>query len=680
PIFSESSNSVVDLTRQKWILKKGFSEKNLHPQNLSVDNDSVSAEKFPIVLNSAFKTPVSQDLQEYSMFCRFKIDLNRIEKNRELAFYFSGIGESWEVFLNGVKIRDEFDIQGNEILRYRTVRNAVIPFTSSLLKEDNVLLIHTAGYSPSSFLSPNNLLGLRFSKGYTLDYEKKIMDETGQISVLLLNSIYIFFGLYHLFFFIRWTQKKYNLYFGVFSLLISVYFLSFSNLGYEFFSDTRPLFFFSYASQPLAVMFFMLFIYDYFHPDGKFPGIIKYTVISSAAFTAAYLIFSIRSYQTLLFAWYGAVIPQIFYIFYFIIITVRKGSKDAVPMAVGIAVLLSAVLFEILDTVIFKSGIRILQYAFFSFIISLILILANRFIEINAETKRLNIELTGERDSFSKFVPVQFLDLLGKRSAKDIEVGECSLLNVTILFSDIRNFTSLSETMSPDENFRFINSYLKRMNPLIQKNGGFVDKFIGDAIMAIFPDPDSALSAGTEMLSEMNEYNFHRANSGYSPVRIGIGIHTGPAMMGTVGSYERMSTTVIGDTVNVAARLESLNKSYFTSLLISEETYLNLKFPEKHPLREIDSVQVKGKSGEVRIYECFESDPEDLRQDKEKYKSDMKAALTFLENGNEEEALKTFLDIQLDSPGDPIPVLHIRKCQERILNLKNLQSMEAAGR
>ncbi|HMZ61374.1 MAG TPA: adenylate/guanylate cyclase domain-containing protein, partial [Leptospiraceae bacterium] len=464
------------------------------------------------------------------------------------------------------------------------------------------------------------------------------MDETGQISVLLLNSIYIFFGLYHLFFFIRWTQKKYNLYFGVFSLLISVYFLSFSNLGYEFFSDTRPLFFFSYASQPLAVMFFMLFIYDYFHPDGKFPGIIKYTVISSAAFTAAYLIFSIRSYQTLLFAWYGAVIPQIFYIFYFIIITVRKGSKDAVPMAVGIAVLLSAVLFEILDTVIFKSGIRILQYAFFSFIISLILILANRFIEINAETKRLNIELTGERDSFSKFVPVQFLDLLGKRSAKDIEVGECSLLNVTILFSDIRNFTSLSETMSPDENFRFINSYLKRMNPLIQKNGGFVDKFIGDAIMAIFPDPDSALSAGTEMLSEMNEYNFHRANSGYSPVRIGIGIHTGPAMMGTVGSYERMSTTVIGDTVNVAARLESLNKSYFTSLLISEETYLNLKFPEKHPLREIDSVQVKGKSGEVRIYECFESDPEDLRQDKEKYKSDMKAALTFLENGNEEEA------------------------------------------
>ncbi|HMV77665.1 MAG TPA: response regulator, partial [Leptospiraceae bacterium] len=128
------------------------------------------------------------------------------------------------------------------------------------------------------------------------------------------------------------------------------------------------------------------------------------------------------------------------------------------------------------------------------------------------------------------------------------------------------------------------------------------------------------------------------------------------------------------------ARLESLNKSYFTSLLISEETYLNLKFPEKHPLREIDSVQVKGKSGEVRIYECFESDPEDLRQDKEKYKSDMKAALTFLENGNEEEALKTFLDIQLDSPGDPIPVLHIRKCQERILNLKNLQSMEAAGR
>ncbi len=679
PILSESSTSVIDLTRQKWVLKKGFSEDYSRMKNIPTDADAAS-EKFPIVLNSIFKTPVSGDLQEYSMFCRFRLDLNRTEKGKELAFYFSGIGESWEVFLNGVKIRDEFEIQGNEILRYRTVRNAVIPFSSSILQEDNVLLIHTAGYPPSSFLSPNSLLGLRFSKGYTLDYEKKIMDETGQISVLLLNSIYIFFGLYHLFFFIRWTQKKYNLYFGVFSLLISVYFLSFSNLGFELFSDTRPLFFFSYASQPLAVMFFMLFIFDYFHPEEKFPAIIKFTIISSLIFAGIYLLSSIRFYQSLLFSWYGAVIPQIFYIFYFIIKTVRKGSKDAVPMASGIAVLLCAVLFEILDTVFFKSGFRILQYAFFSFIISLILILANRFIEINAETKRLNIELTGERDSFSKFVPVQFLDLLGKKSAKDIEVGECSLRNVTILFSDIRNFTALSETMSPDENFKFINSYLKRMNPVIQKNQGFIDKFIGDAVMAIFPDPDSALMSGIEMLEEMEIYNRHRANSGYSSVRIGIGIHTGSAMMGTVGNYERMSTTVIGDTVNLAARLESLNKIYFTSLLISEAAFLSLKNPERYSLREIDSVQVKGKSREVRIFECFQSDPPELKNDKEMYKSELKRALNLLENGEDEEALQTFLDIQLESPGDPVPVLHIRKCQERILNLKNIESMEAAGR
>jgi adenylate cyclase len=168
--------------------------------------------------------------------------------------------------------------------------------------------------------------------------------------------------------------------------------------------------------------------------------------------------------------WYILIISQIIYIFYFIISATRQGLKDAIPMASSILIILLVVIWEILDTIIFQTGIKLLQFAYFAFIISMVIILANRFIEINWETRRLNIELTHQRDSFSKFVPTQFLDLLGKKSAKDISLGECKLQEMTILFADIRDFTSLSESMSPEENFKFINSYLKRMSPVIEKN------------------------------------------------------------------------------------------------------------------------------------------------------------------------------------------------------------------
>jgi len=674
-LFAEANEKLtlpLDLSKLNWYVKQGFNPNDAQSDSFDKTNYQ-KITNFPIILNSVFKIPISfGKINEFTLQCDFQLNLERIDKGKELAFLFSGIGETWEIYLNGENIKDEFDLENNEIKKYKTVRNTIITIPYQLIKEKNLLTIHTAGFSPVSFLAPNSLSGLRFKDGYILDYEKRLQESVQQTSLLLFNAVYVFFGLYHLFFFIRWTEKKYNLYFSIFSISISIYFLSFSNIAFEKFEDTRSLLFFAYSSQPIAVLSFILFLYDYFYPARKFSHFVKYTIVSNLFIVLSFIILKINFFHSILYLWYILVIPQILYMFYFIINVTKRGLKDSIPMASSILVILLVVVWEIIDTVVFQTGIRFLQFAYFGFILSMVIILANRFIEINWETRRLNIELTHQRDSFSKFVPTQFLDLLGKKSAKDISLGECKLQEMTILFADIRDFTSLSESMSPEENFKFINSYLKRMSPVIEKNNGFIDKFIGDAIMAIFHLPEDGLKAAIDMNLELQLLNKGRNAAGYRSLRIGIGLNTGMLMMGTIGHEDRLSTTVIGDTVNLTARLESLTKEYFTPILVSEFTVSKLEEKNKTYLREIDKVIVKGKTNSVKIYECFQTDPESLKEQKSKSKTLFLEAINILESEDYPAAMEKLLILKSLLPDDLILSFHIMKCNE----LMNESKME----
>jgi len=178
-----------------------------------------------------------------------------------------------------------------------------------------------------------------------------------------------------------------------------------------------------------------------------------------------------------------------------------------------------------------------------------------------------------------------------------VQLGDQVQQEMSILFYDIRDFTTLSETMTPEQNFKFINSYLSRLEPVILENHGFIDKYIGDAIMALFSgNADDAVNAGVGMLQSIVKYNQHRANSGYPPVKIGIGINTGSLMLGTIGGHSRMDSTVISDAVNLASRLENLTKTYGVSLLISYHTFASLSDPMQYKMRLIGRVKVKGKS------------------------------------------------------------------------------------
>ncbi len=201
--------------------------------------------------------------------------------------------------------------------------------------------------------------------------------------------------------------------------------------------------------------------------------------------------------------------------------------------------------------------------------------------------------------AYVRFVPAEFLRQLGKANITKVELGDYQCTNITILFSDIRNFTTMAENMSASDTFMFLNQYLAKLGPVVREHNGFIDKYIGDAIMAIFTSTDDAVNAGLAMLRALDEFNAEYADNA---IRIGVGLHTGEVMLGTIGETFRMEGTVIGDTVNLAARLETLTKTYDTPFLISETVKDTLSNPETYTIHFVDEVLAKGKSIPTKIY------------------------------------------------------------------------------
>lgn len=282
---------------------------------------------------------------------------------------------------------------------------------------------------------------------------------------------------------------------------------------------------------------------------------------------------------------------------------------------------------------------------------------------IETQKRELDARL-GLMNSFFRFVPGEFLKLMGKDNITEIELGDALLRKMTVLFTDIRDFTSLSESMTPEDNFRFLNSFLKRMEPSIERNHGFVDKFVGDAIMALFSGtPDAALHAAVEMIRELKNYNALRTTQGFRHIAIGIGINYGEMMLGTVGSANRLDTTVIGNSVNLASRLEALTKTFRVPILITDFVYRALANAEEFCLREVDRVTVRGKTEPVIIYEVFDADPPELIAQKKSIQNEIIAALVFYKLGRFEKALEMLKLCREGCPTDPITEIYTKRCE-----------------
>ncbi len=281
------------------------------------------------------------------------------------------------------------------------------------------------------------------------------------------------------------------------------------------------------------------------------------------------------------------------------------------------------------------------------------------------------------QSAYARFVPPQLLELLGKESILDVDWGNQAEKKMTILFSDIRGFASMSERLSPQQCFDFINAYLSFMEPVVLAHGGFIDKYIGDSVMALFPARgDDALRAALGMLAELDHFNAQRTTllaelppehperRSASDIRIGIGMNSGLLMLGVIGGASRMEVTVISDAVNLASRVETLTKTYQTPILITQHTLNSIRHSSDFSIRFIDRVRVRGKHLAQSIYEVFDADPAPLKAAKLASRDTFEEALAHYHFRRMEDALTLFGNCLEHNPGDTPAAVYWQRCRQ----------------
>jgi hemerythrin-like metal-binding protein len=290
-----------------------------------------------------------------------------------------------------------------------------------------------------------------------------------------------------------------------------------------------------------------------------------------------------------------------------------------------------------------------------------------------ARAEQLRIER-----ALGRFVPHQFLDLLGKSHVGELALGDAVEAKLTILFLDVRGFTPMCEGLSPRGVFQLVNALFGALVPEVERHGGFVDKYIGDAIMALFPGGASdAIAAAVAMLRALARFDDARAPT--PPVQVGIGLNTGVAMLGTVGDAERMETTVLSDAVNLASRIEELTKRYGTPLLISEATlYATGALPGPH-MRFVDRIRVKGKTQPQSVYEVFEADPPALREAKARGRARFEEAAAWYHLVRIDRALPLLEECLCDAPDDAPARAYLERCHAYLRDGRHEGTGELAG-
>ena len=299
-----------------------------------------------------------------------------------------------------------------------------------------------------------------------------------------------------------------------------------------------------------------------------------------------------------------------------------------------------------------------LTYPLLNLVLTYLGITGYRFMTEEREKKKI-------RGAFLHYLTASVVEQMLKHPEKLKLGGEKK--DLTVLFSDIRGFTSISERMSPEMLVKFLNEYLTRMTDIIFKYDGLLDKYMGDAIMAVWgaplDQPDHAKRAcltSLEMVDELRELQKKWAAEGMPRLNIGIGINAGPMVVGNMGSERRFDYTVMGDSVNLGSRLEGLNKVYGTNITISEMTYEQVRGDLLG--RELDSVRVKGKGQPVKIYELLAPRPQATPAQKA-LAEEFHFALAEYKKRNWEGALQAFQAILGKHPDDGPTKLYIERCQ-----------------
>lgn len=581
-------------------------EKFLYPEDFQKTADQISPyyTKIPAVWNNLNYNGEKLPGHGYATY-RVKVHLGNAD-NKRYALQIPDQAHAYRLFINGVFILESGIVGKSYETMQPDLRQVFHTFTIN--KPELDIIFHVSNFH-------HRAGGLRFE--ILLGLEEQLLYERNRqfiIDAFLYGGFFII-AVYHLAIYVFRRKNNSPLYFAFFCLSILFYSLI---SGQRLFHFILPNFFdweLSFKIEFTCINLILISIFEFFtslYPPKKKPIIYIYTAALSLfilfIFFTKPVVFTEYFYLLQL----ASIFSGLFIIYHLVHASIQKKEGSFIFL-LAILILFICAMIDIISINMNLSLPRFLKFGIMAMVIMQAILLAKIFTQDFLRSEILSNSLKETNHAYSKFVPTEFLKLLDKTSIIDIHLGDHTQKEMTILFSDIRSFTSLSEKMTPNENFQFLNSYLNRIAPIIKSNHGFIDKYIGDAIMGLFPEnADDAVLASIAMQKEIEEYNTIRRKYEKTPLKVGIGLHTGSLILGTIGHDERMEGTVISDAVNLASRLEGLTKHYGSNILISEKTFNSLEDPGRYNYRLLDNVLVKGKEESIFVIEILDGFPEDL--------------------------------------------------------------------
>ena len=547
----------------------------------------------------------------------------------------------------------------------------VFPFEIQANKELNVVIkveLDGRGWLPISILSHNSLLRKSSQKNAAL----------GLLFGILLAAL--FFTVYGFFM----SPEKATIWMLFYLLGIIFYILGFEKLDFALFHPEWPLQRSTQLPCLIALFSICLFCRDFFRVNHKrTPWLNRflYLILGFITLTAALTMILPTVKQGLIFVTFSAIFASCI-VLVIAIAYWQRGEKQAKFFFISWSWLLLAIIIfsaQVLDilpqneftnrTVFVGISLQVCTlalYPFYKLYVARIELKRMLRRTINHSRYILKINRT-----MGKFVPNEFLAVLGRKDITEVQLGDHVECTMTILFSDIRSFTYLSEGMSLEENFRFITNHFQKMEAIVRENHGFVDKFIGDAVMALYPkSADDALRSGIMMQKSIDKQNKHHSESGNPPIRIGISLNTGVLTLGVLGGEGRMENTVISDAVNIASHLESFNKIYSTKMILTQETVDNLTRPQDFLMRKLDRIQVGGKKKSINIYEVLEADEDHIYEAKKKTLKHFREGQNYYEQKKYTEAIPFLKHCIEQFSGDRTASILLSKCEKNQRNQK----------
>lgn len=295
--------------------------------------------------------------------------------------------------------------------------------------------------------------------------------------------------------------------------------------------------------------------------------------------------------------------------------------------------------------------------------------LGSRFNAMVEHIRNYIAQITRFSEAYYRFVPQQFLNFIGKESIIHVQLGDQVQREMTILVSNMRDFYRFSRKLTPTENFNFINSFLKRFGPVIRNHDGFVSRYLGAGILALFPkEADQALRAAIMMRSTLEEYNMHRDGVGYTPLDIGIALHKGPLMLGVIGEEKRMENSVISEHVSLVSQLEQLTEKLGVSILITEDFHQGLAEPADYRCRSLGQIHLSGEEQPLHLLDVYQGDLEHVRKLKEDTRELFEKAVHLYQNGRFYDARESFLEVIRQNRWDQAARLYFYLCDEYFQN------------